>query len=406
VERRHLIENRFNYEQAMELYDAALWAFPKPYPLLEHHKCLVKRRLGGNLREVYDELRGLVAKSHDRSILDQDSPANLNTSAAATLNQLIKQNEIDPADGANAAFDHITAALQHDQFSLHTHHVHADLLVKIAGILRTKDRSAFMTNIERAARIVDRALLLIPRSGPKSAEQSKSLKLFKELRSEISIGFSDLEEARKAAIDSFKNSGEQSGLAFVSRMMLGKAIESTKGHQFKKVDDFLRDAFREIAGADISPSYELVLCRVELVVNWHLFTDHGPVYWEQFSEDLHQLQQNPRFADDVLCTFYAGVAYFNMRKFVEAEASFQRLRRDGNRNQFRKEIRCHFLGDKTEPRVFEGKISASASDKRFIYCAELGTDIPVRYGQLTQRPDELKHFKIGFSMLGAIAVER
>lgn len=165
VERRHLIETRFNYEQGMELYDTALWAFPKPYPLLEH-KCLVKRRLGGDLREVYEELRVLVAKSRDRSILDQDSPANLNTSAAATLNQLIKQNAIEPADGANAAFEHITAALQHDQFSLHAHHVHADLLVKIASTLRAQDRNAFMTNLGRAARIVDRALLLIPRSGP------------------------------------------------------------------------------------------------------------------------------------------------------------------------------------------------------------------------------------------------
>jgi hypothetical protein len=374
--------------------------------LLDHHKCLVKRRLGGDVREVYDELRKLIAKSYDRSILDQDSSANLHTSAAAAVNQLIRQGKMQSADGAEAAFEHISAALEHDQFSLHTHHVHADLLVKIAAELHAESRSAFMATLERASRIIDRALLLIPPSGAKTIEQQKSVRLFKEIRAEIRLAFVDADDARKAAVELFSTTGDQSGMAFVGRMMIETATESGKGSQFKRADDFLRESFRRIADADVKPANEMLLCRVELVINWHLRTDHGPVYWEQFLEDLQQLQITPRFANDVICTFYTGVAHFNLRNFIDAETYFQRLR--GNRqasNVMKREIRCHFLGDKTTPKVFEGRVRAGGGDRRFVYCPELATDILVRLGHLKGRADESQHFKIGFSMLGAIAVD-
>jgi hypothetical protein len=405
VDRRGLIQSRFNYEQAVELYELAEWAYPRPYPLLQHHKCLIKRHLGGDVREVYEEIRTLIAKSYDKTQPDQDSPANLHTSAAAAVNQMIRQGKILPADGANAAFEHITAALEEDQFSLHAHHVHAELLVKIATELRPESKSAFMATLERAARIIDRALLLIPPGGPKTPEQRKSMELFQRVREDIMTAFPDVQEAREAALELFRTTGDQTGLAFAARVMLERATQAGKGQQFKKVDEFIRLAFSEIASAGVRPNDPMLLCRVELVINWHLRTDHGPVYWEQFLEDLVQLQQNPRFANDVLCTFYAGVAHFNLRQFVDAESCFQRLRGARHYSEGRRDIRGHFLGDKTDPRVFEGRVTSSGGDKRFVYCAELSTDILVKRGHLAGRPDESKHFKIGFSMLGPIAVD-
>lgn len=406
VDRRALIQQRFTYEQAMELYEAAEWAYPRSYPLLQHHKCLVKRNLGGDVREVYEELLRLIARSYDRTQPDQDSPAHLHTSAAAALSQMIRQGKIQPADGANAAFDHITAALEQDQFSLHAHHVHADMLVKIATELRSDNKAAFMVTLERAARIIDRALLLLPPAGPKTVEQRKSADLFHKIREDIMLAFPDADETRAAALELFKTTGDQTGLAFAARLMIERASESSKGHRFKKADEFIRSAFKEIELAGVRPSDSLLLCRVELVVNWHLKTNHGPVYWEQFLDDLIQLQQNPRFANDAICTFYAAVAQFNLRKFVEAESYFQKLRAGRQFSDGRRDIRCLFLGDKTDPKVFEGTVTQGGGDKKFVYCAELATDVLVKRGHLSGRPDESKHFKIGFSMLGSIAVDQ
>ena len=407
VERRKLIEARFTFDQATELYELAQWAYPKEFPLLDHHKCIAKRHLGGNLEEIYEEIKKLIRKSRDRAILDQDSSANLNTSAAATLNRLVKKNQLNGVDGANLAFEHISEALRDDQYSLHAHHVHADMLLSIADSLRGQDETARMLNLSRAATIVDRALLLVPPQGPKSADEQKGALMLKQIRDRILMDVSDdLDSARELALRHFDEKGDQTGLAFVARMMLGKAIEISKGHQFKKVDDFLREAFSRVTIGTGQPSAELVLCRVELIINWHIIPNHGPVYWEQFVEDIHRLQESPRFSNDSLLTFFAAVGEFHLRHHREAEVLFQRLRMERQRNETRRVIRCYYIGDKTDPQVLEGRIQAASGERRFIFCSELGTDVLVKPGHLTLRSDEPQHCKIGFSMLGPIAVER
>ncbi len=294
IDRRKLIESRFTFEQATELYELAQWAYPKPYPLLEHHKCLARSHLGGNLIEIYDEVKKLIRKSHDRTIFDQDSPGNLNTTAAALLNRLVKKGLINSVDGANQAFEHVSEALREDQYSLHAHHVHADMLFNIAENLRKNDEAAFILNMGRAAVIVDRALLLVPPKGPKSMEQHKSAAMLKKIRDQILIGCTDLDTAKNVAIRQFNETGDQSGMSFVARMMLGKALQTGKGHQYKKVDDFIREAFKQIAVGSGQPSNDLILCRVELVINWKILPSHGPVYWEEFVDDIHHLQESPR----------------------------------------------------------------------------------------------------------------
>jgi hypothetical protein len=407
VERRKLIEGRFNFDQATELYELAQWAYPKPFPLLDHHKCIAKRHLGGNLHEIYDEIKKLIRKSRDRATLDQDSSANLNTSAAATLNRLVKTGQINSVDGANLAFEHISEALGDDQYSLHAHHVHADMLVGIAESLRGQDDTARMLNLSRAATIIDRALLLVPPQGPKSVEEQKGAVMLKQIRERILMDVTDdLDAARELALRHFDEKGDQTGLAFVARMMLGKAIEVSKGHQFKKVDDFLREAFKRVTTGTGQPSAELLLCRVELVINWHILPNHGPFYWEQFVSDIHRLQESPRFSNDSVLTFFGAVGEFHLRQYPEAEVLFQRLRMERQRNETRRVVRCYYIGDRAEPQILEGRIQAASGERRFIYCPELGTDVLVKPGHLTLRTDEPQHCKIGFSMLGPIAVER
>jgi hypothetical protein len=74
--------------------------------------------------------------------------------------------------------------------------------------------------------------------------------------------------------------------------------------------------------------------------------------------------------------------------------------------EIRQKIRALYIGDKSEPQVFEGKIYSGAQDHRFVFSAELENDILVRRGDLPGRPDEVKHFRIGFSFYGPLAVDR
>lgn len=405
VDRRHLIEKRFNYVQAVELYDAALKAFPRQLGVIEHQRSIVKRHLGGDALEVYEELRKLIARTSDRAIADQDSVDNLHTSAAATLNQLIKEGKADAAETAETVFEHISSALAIDQFSLHSHHVHAKTLLTIATELRNTNKRAFMANLERAARITSRGLALVQQAsavGRSGRSLGESVQLFDDLKQELFMAHVDIHTAQTEAKELFEQTGEQVGLAFVCRMLLAKATAEGKGQLFKKTDDYLRECFKLVATRGKEASDELLLCRIELVVNWNLNQNKGPIYWEEFESDLHRIVRSPRYAADVMWTFYLGVAEYNLRKFQDADGRFQWLRSRNLPWQLRNIVRCYYLGDGGAPKVLEGKIGHGSHD-RFIYSAELGNDVLVRKDDFRERPDEIKHFTIGFSFNGPIA---
>ncbi|MCI0536243.1 MAG: hypothetical protein L0Z50_13535, partial [Verrucomicrobiales bacterium] len=362
----------------------------------------------GDAFEVYEELRKLIARTTDRAIADQDSADNLHTSAAATLHQLIKEGRADPAETAETVFEHISSALAIDQFSLHSHHVHARTLLTIATELRNSNKRAFLANLERAARITTRGLALAQQSPSLSRggrSRGDSAQFFEDLKEEIFLAYADVHMAQNEARTVFEQTGDQAGLAFVCRMLLTKAVSEGKGQLFKKADEYIRECFKLVTSRAKPPSEELVLCRIELVINWHLNQNKGSIYWEEFESDLHRIVRSPRYASDVLWTFYLGVAEYNLRKYQDAEARFQWLRSRNLPWQIRTIIRCYYLADGSVPKVLEGKIVHGSHD-RFIYSAELGNDVLVRKDNFRERPDEVKHFKIGFSFNGPIAVER
>lgn len=404
VDRRDEIEKRFNCEQAMELYDAALSAYPRDYGVVAHHKCIAKRHMGGDALEVYESLRALLATPEDSSG-DNDSRANVSNSAAATISQLINEKKLDPVDGAEMAFAHITDALAGHQLSLHPHHVQAKLLVTIAQRLRTVDAAAFMSNLERAARIVDRALLLLPPKFKRTRAVEESLALFHALQEDILTAFPDRQTGEESALKLFRETGNQAGMAFASRMLLGKAIESGKGGRFKECDIFIRKCFKELELKSASASQELRLCRVDLVIHWNIRQNKGPVFWEQLDDDLAQLIQLSRYQSDVVYLFYAAVTRYNLKRFIEAENLFQNLRMKVQRYEGRGAVRCFFLGDKGEPKVLEGRVSKDAA-KRFVFSSELETDVMVRNEDFRGPGNDSVHFKIGFSLLGPIAIDR
>src|SRR5438045_4339954 len=188
-------------------------------------------------------------------------------------------------------------------------------------------------------------------------------------------------------------------------MLLGKAIESGKGGRFKDCDIFIRKCFKELELKSASASQELRLCRVDLVIHWNIRRNKGPVFWEQLDDDLAQLIQLSRYQSDVVYLFYAAVTRYNLKRFIEAENLFQNLRMKVQRYEGRRAVRCFFLGNKGEPKVLEGRVSKDAA-KRFVFSSELETDVMVRNEDFRGPGNDSVHFKIGFSLLGPIAIDR
>ncbi len=404
VNKRKLIQGRFTYDQAMELYDTALGAYPAPLGIVKHHQCLVKRALGGDPLSVYEELKRLIAVADDTAAGDNDSKVNLHTSAAAALTQAVKDAKVDAQEGASHIFEHIATVIILDQLSMHAHHVHASALIKLAAAIRDRDATASVLNLERASRIIDRALMLLRPLMPHGFSGGASVDLFENLYDEIAVAVHDSEEFKSKAFEMLEQFKNQSAIVLWLRLRLRNARRTNRGHDFKKVDEAIRDVFSRLEVLKSKPVIELRICRVELVVAWQLENGKGPIHWEQFIEDIEHILATHAHAGDAVWLFYLGVAFFNLNKFPEADVCFQKLRVMRLDREFLRPLRCFYIADKSVPQVLQGIIGDSGGYQRYIYSSSLGVDVPIRHGEFRENSDEVQHFKIGFNLTGPLAV--
>ena len=406
VSKRRIVQARFTLEQAMELYDTALAAYPGELGIVRHHQCLVKRGLGGDPVSVYEELRHLIAVAEDAIVGESDSRGNLHTSAAAALTQAVRDGKVDAQEGADRIFEHIGTAIALDQLSMHTHHVHAVALIKLTSTVRDRDPKASILYLERASRIIDRALLLLGPIASRTARRGTDALMFEGLNDELSMAINGTDAFKAKALEAFEKVRDQSALALWARVALREARLGDRGRDYRKVDVALRDIFSRIEAAKQPPSTELLICRAEMVVSWHLDHGKGPVFWEQFESDVATILKARVHSADVLWIFYLGVAYYNLRKFPEAEICFQRLRSARLEREFLGPIRCFYFGEKGEPQILEGILKGRLGGKRYIFSSSLGADLLVRHGDFEAPTEEVCHFKIGFNFTGALAMHR
>ncbi|MCE0497977.1 MAG: hypothetical protein LV481_08545 [Methylacidiphilales bacterium] len=409
IDRRHSLENGFSLDQVTELYDVALHAFPKRMSSVEHHKALAQRNLGGDMMKVYQDLQVLIARTRDVVEEDQDSAVNLHTSSAATLVRMIKSGLLDAQENSSALFDHIRRAILDDQYSAHSHHVHAKSLFTIAQFIKSSNRSSHLEYIGKAWTIVNRSLMMLQEEIKTDHVDDKlveSLQLFNGLRDDIIAEIPDASEGRASALEYFKATKNQSLMVLVVRAMLAKATEKDRGGEFKKAQIFLTDCITTVEEAGEKISSSLFLCRIELVVNWMVNRAKGPVYWEQLESDLKALLDDPIYARDSLWRFYLAVAFYHQGRYPEAEMIFQDIRREDVPFRSRWAIRCWYLGDAATPPFLEGKIKSSTPVRRYIYSNDLENDVLAKNDEFNVADNDPCHFHVGFTLQGPLAVNR
>lgn len=403
INSRKTIQEKFSLYQAMEIYDAALEAFPRAFGSLEYHRSLCKRALGGDSLEVYDELTGLLRRqvNTDEEI---DSPDKLLTSAAAAMLQARNEKKVSDKEASEAIYRHTTEALNIAPHSLHPIHAQANALLKIGSEIRATNRMESMENVVRAANLVERSLMSIDANTLLRHSDIEGFKMFNDLREAYLMALPDSVDTNKDLLENFEKSNNQIFLILACRVALGKAMESGKGGRFKRADDVIRDAFRLADTKGQEPDVDLRICRVQLDFEWKLKRHSGPVYWEQFSDDLQSIRGHRRFRDDPMWDFLLAVAKFHLKDFNFSDQLFSRLRSRKLDRHFRRQGRCKYIGDKGSVQTLEGSVTIGPEGKSYLLSAELGSDVRGKVGSFRKDTEEIKFFQIEFSMTGPLAV--
>lgn len=142
VKSRTKLENVYDFEQGLELYDAALLAMQSEDRLLEHHKGIWIQRVGGNYGEAYTQLLKATRRSEHPDQTRPEPVENIHTSLANTIVKRIRAGEEEIDTGLELVEKHIKLAKRPNVFNVHTSHVSAKMFLELAQMEDVVERSA------------------------------------------------------------------------------------------------------------------------------------------------------------------------------------------------------------------------------------------------------------------------
>jgi hypothetical protein len=404
IRRKIELSKRLSYEQGLELYDLAQSSFPLPDRTIAHHRALWIKDVGNLPVEAYEALQEVQRVPIYPHANRTEPIEHIHTSMAACALQAVSQQKIPLLPGVELVHQHIAQASTPNFFDLYSEHIHAKTLVRLATHLRETDQQQFMACLEEAARIIDRALLVINPLPEHRLEITGASRLFTDLRAEVSIAFADMENAEEAALEFFGQTGNQMGFVLVSRLLIGSAKEKDKGGLFKRAQDFINSSISKVEMAKKKPLPDLFLCRAELMIQWRLLGHKGDINWECLRDDLKATIDTPQFSRDPIWLFYLAVAYYHLKEYPAGDALFSALRQINMSTILRNPFRCFFVGPDGKPKTLQGTLESGGTHNRYIRSTELGTDVMARKGEFRQADHATVHFHIAFSVLGPLAV--
>jgi hypothetical protein len=404
IRHKRKLEERFTYEQGLELYDLAIKTFPVGDRAIAHHRALWIKDVGRLPELAYKELES-VQRIAPYTLSSRGEPIeHIHTSMAASVYQAITKGEIELHSGVELVKLHISKASSPNWFDSHAAHVHAKTLLKLSTRLRTENQGAFIECIDEATQIIDRSLMIVEPLADRRADLAEAARMFSDLRAEVFMAYSSPEEAINNALEMFDKSKSQSGLALVARMLIGMARDREKGGLYKKAQDFINSSINRIQAASLQPLPEIYLSRAELILNWRVFPQKGDISWAQVRDDLLLAQKSARVSKDPLWTFFLAVAYYHLQDFPQAEGLFATLKSLQLSRIIKGPYRCFLLAQDGTPKTFQGTIKTGGSTNRYIDSSELGADILVHRDDFPQQDDATVHFRVAFSMTGPRAV--
>lgn len=397
VTRRKDLVKHFGPDDALELYDLALDAYPSEFGLIEHHRAAVLRKIEGRAHEAYKILQRLLRRS-DPPNSDNDSPLNLHNSGAATVTQMIIEHSIEPSEGVQAVEKHVQSALRINQFSTHSYHIQAKALLTLSNEIRHLELSASHKARLTACRIAEKGMWIAQLNRRRAGDDTYAM-LF-AIRADAFQSFTDIPQSKEQARLFFSQTRDQTLFVMVIRRLTSLAVGSGKGSDFKKAGDFLHEACKLVQNAGENIGDELRWCRLDLWDSWQAKQGKGPVDWQTVLEDIDTLMSKPQNRDDIRLNFWWAVALWNTDRIDEAEPRFQWLRQMMWHSQHR--TVAYFTGMKSSPIELQGTVRLS-DHKRFIKCSNFNVDLHSRGFESNDQGDTV-HFIVGFTLAGPVAL--
>jgi hypothetical protein len=402
VRRRTVLSTMLSYEQGLELYDLAVDQFPRSDRSLLHHRALWIKDVGGHTAAAYAALEDAAQAPSGGSVTEPEE--YVFTSMAATIVKAVREQTMAPADALAKVEELLSKATRPGSLNLHNQHVHASLLLELAGRLRGVDAEGFLSSLQGALRIVDHSLILLCPKAPESTDQTKDYDMMVGLRGEIVQSHHNLEDAKAAALEVYSVSKNQVGFALVARKMISIAEAQNKGSLFKGVSEYISEIRKVVESRGDVLSPDVVLARAENYWRWRVSRRAGQVDWTLIRNDLEEVINSPRYRTDYMVMFWLAVAHFSVGDFGASESYFTRLRSLSLPKYVRYAQRCVYLDHNGNPARLQVEMQDGAGGRLFAYSTVLKTSVLARAPEFHGVDRSAAHAYFAFTMDGPLAV--
>lgn len=399
---------KFSFKQGLELFDSALKSLPYEDKAISHHRGLWIRDKGNDLEAAYEAIAESLDKDDSPLSKRLENQGNIHTSLASCIvRELEEENQSHEEYSLklNKIESHIDEAERENPFDLYSHHVSANMFIKIAQKFKNSDEELHLSSLANAVKIISNSLSLIPKGkNNKSSYYFESVLMIKSLEEQLFQISDDFESNEIMAEKLFDKNNDQTGFYVLLKVLISEASSKNKGGLYNRANDYLKKVESTIGSRGLSIDIRIIECRADLEIKWKVIS--GSVTapnWIGLESDLSLLLEHSTGSSKILFTFYRAVALYHLNDIRVADSIFNHLRRtDDIPGDIRRTRRCYLLDKNGNPKSFQGQI-ISGHEKKYVYCSELSTEL-LCSKEFTERKEALVQFYIVFSIQGPLAV--
>lgn len=400
--------SRFEYDEGLDLYDAALDALPARDKTILHHKGIYVHKTGRNPELALEILEEALATKPYPYGTRTERDEHIRTSMAACIATLMKNRRIKIEEGLQKVSEYLSEARSETFFSARAIHVEAGVTIEACVSLDEAHASDAFQLASDAIGSIDRTLLVLKTDGAASDEIATDVQLLGEARENVIDAVLSPTDLAQQAFELWEAHKRQEGFVVVGRRLLGQALNvDARGKKFKEIMDFYDQAVATINAEGERPSSSLVELGLHTYYNWRVrksvFSESTePIDWNFLYDSSSRIIAS-RNNTDPLVAYIQALALAHMNRWPESRARFNLLAQRRLPAGIARDGRDLLLGDYGGARSVQGRIRR-LSGKTFLYVADLESDILVHRPRDWPAEGLVATGYIEFSFMGARAI--
>lgn len=403
--------SHLDYQDGLQMYDAAIGALPLPDRTLKHQKGLwMKDKANDPLLATAILEEALITERYpyaDRG----EAEEHIHTSIAATLIEAVDRKEM-PLDLAMPQIlRHVDQARADSFFNPRAIHVQANLILRLLSKLEDNDTADTYALVNQAVAALDSALLVLRNPMKAVADRpTKDIELLENVTGKIFEKIIPLNELTESAEELFRKYKRQDGFVIAARKLYHVAREKNSGTAYNDAFSYCQRVMATIKTEQQAPSADLCSVATCIYYEWNInrYTPTKNVSrridWPLLHDLAYAALQSEKYSGDPFYRYVAGFALGEQQKWGEADALFAENRKGGIPNDQLFQIRAVLLDEEGVRSRVQGKVTGGEV-KKYLWVETLKKDFTLSRDEHWPNVGQIAHAYIGFAFAGPSAVQ-